>query len=59
MPVPFAVLQCLVWMEPHDDIGAAIQRGKNIKHWPRAWKARMIIETNPGGSDPHQTLNLG
>ncbi len=25
-----------------DDIRATIQRESNIKHWPRAWKARVI-----------------
>jgi predicted GIY-YIG superfamily endonuclease len=25
----------------------AIQREKNIKHWPRAWKTRLIAQSNP------------
>ncbi len=50
-------LKRLVWMEPHDDIRAAIQREKNIKHWSRAWKAQMIIEANPGWADLYETLN--
>jgi putative endonuclease len=28
-------LKLLVWAERHDNIRAAIQREKNIKHWPR------------------------
>lgn len=32
-------LKMLVHAERHDDILAAIQREKNIKHWPRAWAA--------------------
>jgi putative endonuclease len=47
----------LVWLEHHDDIQAAIQREKNIKHWSRAWKAQMIIEANPGWADLYETLN--
>ncbi len=47
----------LVWLERCDDIAAAIQREKNIKHWSRAWKARMIIESNPGWADLYETLS--
>jgi len=50
-------LKRLVWVERHEDIGAAIQREKNIKHWSRAWKAQMIIEANPGWIDLYETLN--
>ncbi len=24
----------------------AIQREKNLKHWPRAWKTRLIAQDN-------------
>ena len=48
----------LVWYERHDEIAAAIQREKNIKHWSRAWKAQMIVETNPGWVDLYETLNI-
>ena len=34
-------VKLLVWSEPHDDIGEAIARGKRIKRWRRAWKARL------------------
>jgi putative endonuclease len=37
----------LVWCEFHDDIRTAIQREKNMKHWPRAWKVRLILALNP------------
>jgi len=50
-------LKRLVWLERHEDIGAAILREKNIKHWSRAWKAQMIIETNPGWVGLYETLN--
>ena len=40
-----------VYVERHDTILAAIQREKNIKHWPRAWKDKLIDELNPSWSD--------
>ena len=36
----------------------AIQREKNIKHWPRAWKARLILEFNPGWIDLYDSSAL-
>ena len=50
-------LKRLVYMEFHERIADAIQREKNIKHWPRAWKARLILESNPGWNDLYETLN--
>jgi putative endonuclease len=41
-------LKRLVWMEKHDTITAAIRREKTMKHWPRAWKLRLVAEANPG-----------
>jgi putative endonuclease len=29
----------------------AIQREKNIKHWPRVWKTRLIARENPTWRD--------
>jgi putative endonuclease len=49
-------LKMLVYYEQHDDIRAAIQREKNIKHWSRAWKVRMIHEMNPEWKDLYETL---
>lgn len=46
----------LVYAEPHDDIRAAIQREKNIKHWPRAWKVRLILDANPDWDDLYGDL---
>ncbi len=37
----------LVYAERHKDSLSAIQREKNIKHWPRAWKVDLIIAQNP------------
>ena len=30
----------LVYFESYNDLRMAIQREKNIKHWPRVWKTR-------------------
>lgn len=45
------VLKMLVFFERHDAIRSAIQREKNIKHWPRAWKISLIEGMNPGWID--------
>ena len=39
-------LHRLVYFERHENIRSAIQREKNIKEWPRAWKARLIGHAN-------------
>ena len=44
-------LKRLVYAEPHEDIGTAIQREKALKHWSRAWKVRLILDANGGGGD--------
>ena len=44
-------LKRLVYYERYENISDAIQREKNIKHWPRAWKARLILDMNPGWRD--------
>ena len=46
----------LVYAERHDDILTAIQREKNIKHWPRAWKVRLIGRQNPEWHDLYDPL---
>ena len=47
----------LVWYEFHDGISAAIQRERNKKHWPRAWKVRLILAMNPEWRDLYLDLN--
>ena len=37
----------LVWLEVYDDAIAAITREKELKKWHRAWKIRLIEESNP------------
>ena len=49
-------LKLLVWAEGHDDIRAAIQRERNIKHCPRAWKIDLILSQNPEWKDVHDRL---
>ncbi len=49
-------LNRLVYFESHDDIRFAIQREMNIKHWPRAWKARLILDANPDWDDLYVRL---
>jgi putative endonuclease len=41
----------LIYFEQHSDIEAAITREKRLKKWNRAWKIRLIEETNPNWSD--------
>ena len=41
----------LVYFESYPSIEDAIQCEKNIKHWPRAWKTRLIVEKNPEWRD--------
>jgi putative endonuclease len=49
-------LKMLIYYEQHDDIRTAIQREKTIKHWPRAWKVRLIHRVNPDWKDLYDTL---
>jgi putative endonuclease len=49
-------LACLVYMERYEDVRQAIQRESNMKHWPRAWKVRLILEMNPNWRDLYDDL---
>jgi len=49
-------LKLLVYYERFDDIRDAIAREKAIKHWPRAWKVRLIHGVNPQWDDLYPTL---
>jgi len=49
-------LKRLVYAEHHADIRDAIQREKNIKHWPRAWKTQLIESQNPQWADLYDKL---
>jgi putative endonuclease len=50
-------LKRLVLIEPHPSIEQAISREKALKNWTRAWKLRLIAETNPAWDDLFETLN--
>ncbi|MDE2363655.1 MAG: GIY-YIG nuclease family protein [Hyphomicrobiales bacterium] len=49
-------LKRLVYFERYDDIRDAIQRESNLKHWPRAWKVRLILDMNPEWRDLYEEL---
>jgi putative endonuclease len=49
-------LKRLVYFERFDDIQTAIQHEHNIKHWPRAWKVRTILASNPDWNDLFDTI---
>ena len=49
-------LKLLVYAEGHEDVRQAIQREKNLNHWPRAWKVRLILATNPQWRDLYADL---
>ena len=46
----------LVWYEFHVEINSAIQREKRLKKWNRAWKLRLIENSNPKWEDLSGTL---
>ena len=49
-------LKRLVYAEHHGDIRLARQREQNIKHYPRAWKVRLIVVNNPNRGDLYDRL---
>jgi putative endonuclease len=49
-------LKRLVWFVRYDNIRDAIQREKTMKHWPRAWKARVINSENRSWTDLYDRL---
>ena len=46
----------LVWFEVYDDPTTAIAREKDIKKWRRAWKIRLIEESNPDWRDLYEEI---
>ena len=46
----------LVWYEAHATMDSAIQREKALKEWKRAWKLRLIEESNPQWADLYEAL---
>jgi putative endonuclease len=49
-------LKRLVYAERHTAIRAAIQRERNMKHWSRTWKVRLILAENPNWDDLYDRL---
>ena len=47
----------LVWYEHHQTRDTAKTREYQIKAWKRAWKIRLIEETNPDWDDLYLKLN--
>ncbi|MBI5617997.1 MAG: GIY-YIG nuclease family protein [Gammaproteobacteria bacterium] len=41
----------LVWYEVHPSMRSANEREKQLKHWNRLWKLRLIEEANPAWRD--------
>lgn len=47
----------LVWFETYDDPTNAIAREKDIKKWRRAWKLRLIEQSNPQWLDLYEQIS--
>jgi putative endonuclease len=46
----------LVYFESYADVRDAVQREQNIKHWPRAWKINLFLESNPEWRDLYEEI---
>jgi putative endonuclease len=46
----------LVYFEVFSSARDAIQREKNMKHWPRVWKTRLIAQSNPSWRDLYDEI---
>jgi putative endonuclease len=49
-------LKRLVYAEHHADMLVARQRERNMKHYSRAWKVRLILVNNPDWDDLYDQL---
>jgi putative endonuclease len=49
-------VKTLVHWEAFDDVRFAIQREKNLKKWPRAWKLALIEKHNADWHDLYDSL---
>jgi putative endonuclease len=47
----------LVWFEVSEDPTSAIAREKDIKTWHRAWKLRLIEQSNPQWLDLFEQIS--
>jgi putative endonuclease len=48
-------LKRLVFVEQYEDFDRNPTR-ENMKHWPRAWKVRLILGQNPNWDDLYDRL---
>ncbi|MCF8476901.1 MAG: GIY-YIG nuclease family protein [Pseudolabrys sp.] len=46
----------LVYFEEYSAAQDALQREKNIKHWPRIFKTRLISQSNPAWRDLYDDI---
>ena len=46
----------LVWYEPHESMGNAIDREKVLKEWKRSWKLQLVESANPEWNDLYEGL---
>ena len=46
----------LVYFEPHEQAGTALLREHQVKKWRRAWKIRLIEESNPRWRDLYDEI---
>ena len=49
-------LKMLVHFEQYDTPATAIQREKNIKHWPGLWKLQLVESGNPQWRDLYDDI---
>jgi putative endonuclease len=49
-------IRMLVHYEVYSTARDAIQREKNMKHWPRVWKTRLILQSNPTWRDLYEEI---
>ena len=49
-------VKTLVWYEMHETMISAITREKALKSWQRAWKLKLIEESNPTWADLYLSL---
>jgi putative endonuclease len=47
----------VVYFEQYHDVEIAIRREKRLKKWNRAWKIRLIEETNPDWVDLYPQIS--
>ena len=47
----------LVYFEQYAAVNDALQREKNMKHWPRIYKTRLIIQSNPTWRDLYPEIS--